>query len=144
MNEPTLRNRIGDLTALLARVCVGAVFIAHGMAKTTDFAGTTAGFDAMGVPFPGFSAALAVAIEVGAGAALMIGLLLPFAGVLLAAMMGNAYYFAHVGDPLLGGFELLLVLGVVSLALGFSGGRYALDTVLPWNRRRTRETVPVS
>lgn len=142
----TFRLKISDAAALLARVVVGVVFIAHGLPKAADLAGTAQGFEAMGIPFPQFSAFLAVAIEVGAGVALIIGFALPLAGLALAFMMGAAYFFVHVGDPLVGGFELLLVLGVAALALGFSGGRYSVDRLLPWGRvrqeQRTTESVP--
>lgn len=138
MTEQIARTRISDLTALIARVVVGVVFIAHGLPKATDLEGTAGGFEAMGIPFPQFAALLGAGIEVGAGAALIVGFALPIVGVLLALMMGNAYFFAHVGDPLVGGFELLLVLAAAALALGFSGGRFAVDSVLPWGRRRVR------
>ena len=137
MIEPSAKIRISDVTALLARVVVGLVFIAHGLPKATDLQGTAAGFDSMGVPLPQLGALLAVGIEVGAAVALIVGFALPVAGVLLALMMGGAYYFAHVGDPLVGGFELLLVLAVSALALGFSGGRYRVDSVMPWRRSRS-------
>lgn len=142
----TLRLRLSDTAALLARIVIGVVFVAHGLPKAADLAGTAQGFEAMGVPVPQFAAFLAVAVEVGAGVALLVGFALPVAGVLLALMMGGAYLFAHVGDPLVGGFELAVVLGVAALALGFSGGRYSVDRLLPWGRvrqeRRTTGSVP--
>ena len=132
----TLRTRISDATALLARIVVGVVFIAHGLPKLTDPSGTAQFFEAVGIPAPQFSALLGAAIEVGAGTALVVGFALPVAGLALAFMMGSAYFFVHVGDPLVGGFELPLVMGVTALALAFSGGRYAVDRLLPWGRVR--------
>lgn len=142
MTEPLSKIRISDVTTLLARAVVGIVFIAHGLPKATDLQSTTAGFEALGVPFPQPGALLAVGIEVGAGIALIIGFALPIAGVLLALMMGGAYFFAHVGDPLVGGFELLLILGVSALALGFSGGRYCVDSMMPWSRGHSEKRAP--
>lgn len=142
MIEPSSKTRISDVTALLARVVVGVVFIAHGLPKAADLQGTAAGFESMGIPFPQLGALLAVGIEVGAGVALIVGFALPVAGVFLALMMGSAYYFAHVGDPLVGGFELPLLLGVSALALGFSGGRYCVDSVMPWSRGRSKKRIP--
>lgn len=146
MTENPLVSRVGDVTALLARVVVGVVFVAHGWPKMSDLDGTAQGFASMGIPFPQFAALLGASIEVGAGLALIIGFALPLAGILLALMMAGAYYFAHVGDPLVGGFELLLVLGATALALGFAGGRLSLDRLMPWGRprRRTPEPVPAS
>ncbi|PWV48644.1 DoxX family protein [Nocardiopsis sp. L17-MgMaSL7] len=141
----SLRIRIGDLTALIARVVIGVVFIVHGLPKATDLGSAAQGFEALGVPFPALSASIAAAVEVGAGVALVIGFALPLAGLSLALMMVGAYFFAHVGAPLVGGYELPLVLGVAALALGFSGGRHAVDRLMPWGRvrqaRGTEEAV---
>lgn len=151
MPEKFFKSGISDATTLFARVVVGVVFISHGWPKATNLDGTAQGFASLGIPFPQLSALLGVFIEVGAGLALIIGFALPFAGVLLAFMMANAYYFAHLGDPLVGGFESLLVLGATGLALGFAGGRYSLDRLMPWGRRphrgsrhRTTESVSAS
>ncbi|WP_017571134.1 DoxX family protein [Nocardiopsis halotolerans] len=146
MTENPLMSRTGDVTALLARAAVGVVFIAHGWPKLTGLEGTAQGFASMGIPFPQFSALLGALIEVGGGAALVVGLALPLTGLLLAFMMTSAYFFAHMGDPLVGGFEFPMVLGVTALALGFAGGRYSLDRLMPWGRprRRTPEPVPAS
>ncbi|MFY7064747.1 DoxX family protein [Nocardiopsis changdeensis] len=136
---------VGDVAALIARVAVGVVFVAHGLPKAADLEGTAQGFASLGIPFPAFSALLGAAIEVGGGLALIVGLALPLAGLALAFMMANAYYFAHLGDPLVGGYEFLLVLGATSLALGFAGGRYSLDSLLPWGRRgRSRAAEAVT
>ncbi|MFD6097559.1 DoxX family protein [Nocardiopsis flavescens] len=135
----------GDVAALIARVAVGVVFVAHGLPKATDLEGTTQGFASLGIPFPAFSALLGAVIEVGGGLALIVGLALPLAGLALAFMMANAYYFAHLGDPLVGGYEFLLVLGATSLALGFTGGRYSIDSLMPWGRRgRSRAAEAVT
>ncbi|MDT0326913.1 DoxX family protein [Nocardiopsis lambiniae] len=143
--QRSIAPHVSDLTALLGRIVVGVVFIAHGLPKAMNPEGTAQGFAAMGIPFPTFSALLGAVIEVGGGLALIIGLALPLAGLALAFMMAGAYYFVHVGDPLVGGYELALVMGATALALGFSGGRYSLDRLLPWGRRgRSRAAEAVS
>lgn len=143
MSQTSFMYRISDLATLLARVVVGAVFIAHGLPKAADFHGTVSGFGALGIPLPEVAAVTAVVVEVGGGFALIAGFLLPLAGVALAGMMGAAYYFAHLGEPLVGGYEFLLVLAASALALGFSGGRYSLDRLLPWGRGHKQESAPV-
>lgn len=138
----TTTSRVADATVLIARLAVGIVFIVHGWQKiSAGIAGTAEGFGAMGLPMPEAAAVLAMVIEFGGGIALVLGVLLPVAGVLLAAQMAAAYATAHVGQPLVsadGGpaFELLLVLGAAALALGFNGGRIALDRLLPWGKSR--------
>src|SRR5699024_9754778 len=111
-------SKISDLVTLFARVVVGSVFIAHGLPKEADFPATVTAFGTLGVPLPEIAVATAVVVETGGGVALIAGFLLPPVGVALAGMMGAAYYFAHLGDPLIGGYEILLVLGVSALALG--------------------------
>lgn len=141
MSRHPFMSKVHDVTALAARAAVGVVLIAHGLPKATDTGGTAAGFEAMGIPAPEIAALVGAVIEVGFGAALIVGLLLPVAGVVLAAMMGTAIALAHVGDPLIGGYELPMVLGPAALALGFSGGRLALDSLLPlpWNELRSQK-----
>ena len=68
----------------------------------------------------------------------------PGAGLLLAFMVGGAYFVAHTGDPLIGGYELPLVLGATVITLGFSGGRFKVDRILPWGRVRQQESTPES
>lgn len=146
MTEKSVVSGISDGTTLLARAVVGVVFISHGWPKATDLDGTAQGFASLGIPFPQFSALLGAGIEVGAGLALIVGFALPLAGLLLGFMMANAYFFAHLGDSLVGGYEFLLVLAVSAVALGFAGGRFSLDRVMPWGRapRPTAEALPAS
>ncbi|PSL00257.1 putative oxidoreductase [Murinocardiopsis flavida] len=137
----TSMHRAGDATALIARIAIGAVFVAHGWHKLSGLDGTAQSFAGLGLPMPRMAALLGVVIEVGGGTLLAIGLLLPLAAVGLAAMMAAAYGLVHAGDPLIapgGGpsFELVLVLGAAALAVGFNGGRFALDRLLPWSRPR--------
>lgn len=126
--------RLKDVTALIARIGVGVVFIAHGWQKISEWGldGTAASFEKMGVPLPTLSAWFAAVVEVGGGLALVLGVALPIAGLLLAVDMAGALAIVHLPNGLLGqgGYELVLVLGVAALALGFNGGAYALDRVL--------------
>lgn len=129
-----------DATALIARIAVGIVFIAHGWQKVSEMGmGGTAGMmESMGIPAPQAAALFAIVVELGGGVLLLVGLLQPVAGVLLALQMGGAILFVHAGNGLIGegGYELPLALGLSALALGFNGGRFALDRLLPWGRER--------
>ncbi|GAB3279090.1 DoxX family protein [Parasphingorhabdus pacifica] len=129
---PQPPQQIRDLVLLLARIALGVVFIAHGLQKFLQWGigGTAQSFGQMGIPVPGISAWSTALIEVVGGAALLLGLALPLAGVLLALTMLGALALAHLGQGLFvsdGGFEYVLVLAAGALALGFNGGRYALD-----------------
>lgn len=130
---------VKDVAALIGRIGIGIVFVAHGWQKWTEYglAGTGASFEKMGVPLPSVSAAFAATIELAGGLALIAGLALPIVGVLLALNMAGAWVLVHLPNGLLGegGAELVIVLGAAALALGFNGGAYALDRVLFKNNK---------
>ncbi|AUS79380.1 DoxX family protein [Actinoalloteichus sp. AHMU CJ021] len=125
---------IKDITLLVARLAIGLAFVAHGWDKFSNGIGNVAtGFDAMGVPLPEVSAWVTAVGELVGGAALVLGVGLPVAGVVLAALMAGAAFFVHIGNGFFaseGGVELVLVLGTAALALGFNGGSYAVDRLL--------------
>ena len=130
---------VKDVAALIGRIGIGIVFVAHGWQKWTEYglAGTTASFEQMGVPLPAVSAAFAATVELVGGLALIAGLALPIAGVLLAVNMAGAFFLVHASGPLIGegGSALVIALAVASLALGFNGGGYSLDHVLFKNNK---------
>lgn len=127
---------VRDFALLFARIGLGVVFVAHGWQKFFQHGldATAAQFAGFGVPQPEVTAAIIAGIELIAGAALVLGLLTPLAGVLLAIDMVGAFYFVHAtAGPFVnqGGWELVVALcaGVVLLAT-VGAGRYSLDHVL--------------
>ncbi|WP_394615569.1 DoxX family protein [Lentzea sp. JNUCC 0626] len=130
---------VKDVAALIGRIAVGIVFVAHGWQKFTEWgmAGTAASFEKMGVPLPGLSAWFAATVEVAGGLALIAGVALPVVGILLAVDMLGAWLLVHLPNGLTGegGAELVIVLGAAALALGFNGGAYAVDRVLFKNNK---------
>ena len=133
-----------DLAALLARVAVGLVFLAHGWQKlfTNGIDGTAAFFDQVGVPAASAAAWFAAVVELAGGAALVLGLAVPAAGLLLVVDMIGAFLFVHAGAGLFveqGGYELVLTLGATALLLAAVGaGRYSLDHLILGRRRTAR------
>ena len=131
-----------DLALLIGRLGLGLVYIAHGWQKlvTDGMSATTDGFAAMGIPLPGVSAWFASVVELGGGAALVLGLAVPLVGLLLAVDMLGALVLVHAGNGIFvgdGGYELVLVLLVGSLVLaGLGSGRYGLDPLIFGRRRR--------
>ena len=120
-----------DLAALLARLSLGVMFVAHGLMKFVTFTlpGTYAFFESVG--FPGWTAYVVSPAEVLAGVALIAGfrtrlvalLSLP---ILLGAIVphaGAGWSFSNAG----GGWEypVYLVASAVVVAL-LGGGRYAI------------------
>ncbi|MCC8248748.1 DoxX family protein [Saccharothrix luteola] len=115
-----------DVAALIGRIGVGVVFIAHGWQKVAEWGldGTATAFAGMGVPLPTLSAWFATIVELVGGALLVLGVAMPVVGVLLAVNMLGALILVHLPNGLLGqgGYELVLVLGVAAIAVGFNGG----------------------
>jgi putative oxidoreductase len=130
---------VKDVAALIGRLGVGIVFVAHGWQKFTEWGldGTAASFTKMGIPMPTLSAWFAALVELVGGLALIAGVALPVVGLLLAVDMLGAWVLVHLPNGLLGegGAELVVVLGAAALALGFNGGAYALDRVLFKNNK---------
>lgn len=142
-NSSATRGIVRDGGLLLARVGIGAVFLAHGLQKLNEwgYEGTKESFNAMGAPVPAVSAFLATWIEIVAGIGLIAGLLVPLAGFLLAVDMVGAIFIAHIDNGIWigeGGYELALALGAGALALAAAGaGRISLDALL-FSRARGR------
>jgi putative oxidoreductase len=133
-----MRNRpIYDVVALLARCGVGTVFVAHGWQKIqVGITATGRNLDAMGAPFPTAAAVYSTFVELLGGAALILGLALPAAGLLLFLDMAGALIFVHAKHGIFlvdngrvhNGFELVLVLGLAALVFAAGGaGRLTLD-----------------
>lgn len=127
---------VSDLLLLLARVGLGAVFLAHGLQKLLTFGMTAAAqsFEGMGVPLPTVSAWAAMLIETVGGAALIIGALTPLFAALLTLDMLGALLIVHLGNGIWitdNGYELVLALGAGALAFVAAGaGRFSVDGIL--------------
>lgn len=132
----TLPAPLRDLAVLLTRVAVGIVFFAHGWQKlsTNGIDATAVFFDQVGVPAASAAAWLAALVELAGGAALILGLAVSVAGLLLLIDMIGAFAFVHAGAGLFveqGGYELVLALGAAALLLAVVGaGRFSLDHLL--------------
>lgn len=139
------RQLFRNLALAIARVVVGVILIAHGWQKLATFGldATSQAFAGMGVPLPTVSAALAGAIEIGGGVALLVGVFTTVAGVVVALHMLAAALLVHVGNGVYvteNGWELVGALGAASLALAAAGaGRFSIDGVLA---ARSQGTVP--
>lgn len=126
-----------DVVLLAARVVIGGIFVAHGWQKYDQgFAGTEQFLGGLGVPQPAIAAQVATYVELVGGALLILGLFAPVVGVLLAAQMAGAIWYAHRTSEVFvdqGGWELAAALGVSALVLGLvAPGRFTLDQLLTW------------
>ena len=115
MNSTVVR----DAVALVARIGLGVVFIAHGWQKLNTYGldGAAASFEAMNIPLPTASAYFATFVELIGGGALVLG----------------AAVFVHFENGVFAadnGYELVVALGVGSLLLAaFGAGRISIDGV---------------
>ena len=128
-----INSHTAPYAALLLRVALGAMFVAHGLLKALVFTlpGTAQFFESVG--FPGFLAYVVVPFEVIAGALLILGLgtrivalvcALELVGV-ASVHFGNGWLFTSPN----GGWEYPVFLIVVAVAQALLGdGAYALGT----------------
>lgn len=135
MSSPGSTTLRGDLGLVVLRVTLGIVMIAHGWQKLHDngLSGTTAGFDAMGIPLPDAAAVFAIAVELGGGVLLVLGAFTPVVGLLVAANMAGAFWYVHRDAffAMDGGYEYVMTLALMGVALAFTGaGRLSVDRYL--------------
>ncbi len=130
-----------DLAALILRVSMGVLFLAHGLVlkvMTFTIPGTVGYFESIG--YPGFLAYLVILGEIGGGLALIVGLWVrPIALLLLPIMIGAT--LQHIGNGWVfsspnGGWEFPMfwtVLLVVQAILG--NGLFALGSLFSGERK---------
>ncbi|MBF22258.1 MAG: DoxD-like family protein [Pusillimonas sp.] len=129
---------------LVLRVVAGVIFFAHGAQKLFGWfggyglTGTGQFMDSLGLS-PGYAMALlAGSAEFFGGLALIIGLLVRPASVILAVTMVVAILSVHIGNGLFmsnNGYEFALALLAMTVSLLLSGaGKLSLDGVLSRSR----------
>src|SRR3972149_5983382 len=129
-----LDSRPAPYAALVLRLALGVMFIAHALLKYTVFTlpGTVKFFDSRGVPGP--LAYLPFAAELVGGALILAGLGSRYAAAALVPVLIGATW-AHAGNGWLfsapnGGWEYPAFLAAAAIAQALLGdGRYALANV---------------
>ena len=135
--------------ALLLRLTLGALFLAHASLKIFVFTPTgTAGFF-QSIGLPGALAYVTIAWEVAGGVALILGLwprlvAIAMVPVLLGALVtvhwANGFFFSNPN----GGWEYLAFWIAAQVALALTGdGAYALKPGLPFGLAPKSATQPV-
>jgi putative oxidoreductase len=81
--------------ALLLRMALGALFLAHGLLKLLVFkpAGTAASFRSLGLP--GFVGYLTMAAEIGGGTLLILGVATSLVALALVPLILGTIYMVH-------------------------------------------------
>lgn len=149
--QSSLLNRVltskAGVAALILRVPVGLILMAHGAQKLfgwfggNGLAGTAGWMSSMGME-PGYlMAILAGGAEFFGGLALVLGLLTRPAALVAAFTMLVAIFSVHISNGLFasdGGYEYALTLMVALLALAIQGGgAMSMDKALSEKLGRT-------
>ncbi|RFS86735.1 DoxX family protein [Actinomadura spongiicola] len=135
---------LSDIGLLIGRLAVGVVFVAHGWQKLNDMGhgNVTKFFESVDVPMASLSAYYATWVELAGGIALIVGVVTPIVGLLLAIDMAGAFLFVHKGNGMFvadNGYELVLALGGTAILLALAGaGRFSVDGLL-FNRAAAPE-----
>src|ERR1700693_5338143 len=79
-----------DLARLLLRVSVGGTMIAHGVKHARSLPGTARWFESIGFRKPRLQAQLSAAVEIGSGAALIVGAATPLSAAAVVGTMAVA------------------------------------------------------
>lgn len=123
-----------SVALLLVRVVVGITMIAHGVNHWVGggrIEGTARWFSGLGLRYGKMQAWMSVVTEIGAGVLLILGLFTSPACAAVISVMLVAGLLAHRQNGFFvfkDGYEYVLVLSVVSLALAVSGpGRLSID-----------------
>lgn len=118
------------ISQFIARLFLGQIFLLSGISKISSYAGTQGYMDAMGVP--GTLLPLVIAIEIGAGLAIIIGWQTRLASIALAAFTLAAAAFFH--NNLADQIQMIMFMkniaitgGLILLAVHGAGG-YSLDS----------------
>jgi putative oxidoreductase len=121
------------ITYTLVRVAIGLIIFVHGWGKVMGpgAAGVTKYFAGLGLPAPGALAYWAIFIETVGALCVAAGLLTRFFAAALAIEMLIAMFAVHwakgfgIGQ---GGYEYVLLLGIVLFAIAIrGGGPYSVD-----------------
>lgn len=122
-----------DLTSLVGRALLAALFILFGFEKITGYAGSAQYMEAYGLP--GLLLPLAIAVELGGGLAILLGVFTRCAALALAgfcivtALVFHTAWSGDGGQAQLINFMKNLALAGGLLVLATNGpGKYALRT----------------
>ena len=137
--------RVTDGEALLLRLAIGPMLIAHGYNKVFGkggLTGTTGWFESLGLRPAHVHARLAAATEIGAGSLITLGAASPLPAAAAIGLMTTAARTDHKGKGFFvfkGGWEYTGVIAAVAAAMAALGpGRYSIDGLLGRERRGWR------
>ncbi|MCZ2495380.1 DoxX family membrane protein [Xylophilus sp. Kf1] len=125
-----------NLSALVGRLLIAALFLPAGIGKVTGFAGTVAYVASAGLPMPTVGAALAAAVEILCSIALIVGLRTRPAALVLGVFTMAASFFFHAywaADPAhfmaqyLNFYKNVAIFGGLLGIFAWGAGAFSLD-----------------
>jgi len=123
--------KAGPWIALLGRVMIAAIFVTAGWSKIGGYAGTQAYMQSAGVP--GALLPLVIALELGGGIAIALGLLTRLTALGLAIFSAaSAFIFHGAADPM----QQIMFMKNIAIAGGFlflvtcGAGRISVDALI--------------
>lgn len=129
-------NKLQDLFALIGRVALAGMFVESGIAKIGGFGGTAGYIASKGLPLPEVGAGIAIAVEVVAGIALIVGwkarwAALAIAIFTLATMFLFHPYWTLPADKqypeMLAFWKNLAIFGGMLMVMAFGAGKFSVD-----------------
>lgn len=127
---------VKNFAPLMGRILLAAFFIPYGWSKIGGFAGTVAYATSAGLPMPTVGVAIAIAIELLGGIAILIGWQTRIAAALLALFTLVASFYFHAYWALPADQQMLqslmfkkniAITGGLLLLVGWGAGAFSLD-----------------
>lgn len=106
-----------NLQLLLARILLSIMFILSGLDKLGTVEGTTGYISSLGLPFPGLTVWLTIALEILGGLAILAGFFTRYAAWALAAFCVATAFVAHLqpADQM----QMIIFMKNITIAGGF-------------------------
>ena len=126
------------IAAIVLRVAVGAIFVAHGLLKVADVSLFAGFLESLNVPMAGALAMFVAWFEVLGGGALILGLFTHWVSKIFAFIMLVALFLVHWQNGFFitnNGYEFVLLLFVASVSPMITGpGKWSADDMLFKNK----------
>ncbi|MFS7004278.1 DoxX family protein [Carnobacterium maltaromaticum] len=111
------KNKV-SISLLLIRIMLGITMALHEIQKFMNLSDTTDFFVSLGLP--SFMPIIIALIEVVGGIFMIIGLLVPLVSLGFIAILGTAIFMLKSTSGFVNGYELELLLIVMSIASGYA------------------------
>ena len=130
---------VKDPLLLVARILMMLLFLVFGSQKLTAFGGTMGYFGNLGVPMPAIATCIAIAVELGVGTAIILGLFTRPLAIVLAiytivvALIGHPVWTLSGADQInaeINFFKNVSIMGGLFVLFITGAGRYSLDSRL--------------